>query len=427
MAKSDDKPKVVLVGSDGRPSGVPRHILHLVRALQDHTNLIVISDQDEGGYTPLQKMGVRHEQITGLKNRLSLSHIYHGQRDLLRLFQDTKPDLIWIHARLPILLTRILLALRIWRPDCPVAYTHHGLPYGRGYHPLVHTICKRVEKLLVATCPSQHLIFLNHRMAGWMARDTKAARMARHRVHILPNCSDLRPFPRKKDPNRRHLVMTGRTGRQKDYDFAVRLLAKLPSHYHLSLCGPGTNDPAFQTKIARLVPQDVLDRITFTGPLSDVRKPLQQADAYLLTSRYEGTPIGALEAFEAGLPIILRDFDGANDLISKHPCGLLIGQGDWETDLQEIDALLERFDAAPTEIGRQIRQVWEQNWSPDIFAANAQALVRAISPRLTAPQAGPDCKRDVQAPHPDPHKIPDAPAPTLRPYCTGVLPSVGNG
>ncbi len=387
----------------------------------------MISDRDEGGYTPLRQMNARHLVVNGLTNRLSLRHHWRGVTGLLRLLRNEQSDLIWIHARLQVLVCRLLLAMRIWKPGCPVVFTHHGLPYGRGYHPLVHRVCKWLEMMLVATCPPQDLVFLNHRMAGWMARDTRAKRLARHRVHILPNCADLRPLPRRNDPKTRTLVMTGRTGRQKDYDVAVRLLACLPGYFRLTLCGPGTNDTAFQTYIAGLIPPSVFSRITFTGPLPDVRQPLSEADAYLLTSRYEGTPIGALEAFEAGLPIILRDFDGATDLISKHPSAMLMGTDDLRHEAARIIAFLDHHQLNEVALSARITEVWRTTWSPDIFASNARGLVRSVLRRANVPAARSNCIRDGQEPHPDHRKNAAAHVPVPPPCYTAAAPSVESG
>lgn len=415
------------MGGDGRPSGVPRHILHLASALQENAILTVISDKDEGGFTALKTMNVRHKVINGLTNRLSLRHHWRGVCGLLHTLTNEPADLIWIHARLQVLVCRLFLAFRIWKPRCPVVFTHHGLPYGRGYHPLVDRLCKTLEKLLVATCPPQDLVFLNHRMAGWMARDARASRLARHRVHVLPNCSNLQPLKRKKEKDIKRLIMTGRTGRQKDYAVAVRLLAELPAQFRLTLCGPGTEDTKFQSGIAKLVSQDVFDRITFTGPLPDVRQPISTADAYLLTSRYEGTPIGALEAFEAGLPIILRDFDGASDLVSKHPCGLLMGSDDLAREAKRITTLLDQFERDAEVLRSAIKEVWRANWAPAIFERNARALVRSVLSSPTGRVAAPDYIRDAPKPPPGLHRNEADRAPTPPPYYTTAAPSAENG
>ena len=407
---------------------MPRHILHLVNALQGEADLTVITDDDQGGYNPLASMQARHVIVRGLTNRPSPRHLWRGIHGLLRTFDTAPADLIWVHARLPILLLRLLLALRLWRPTCPVAFTHHGLPYGPGYTPAVHWTCKQLERILIATCPPQHLIFLNHRMAGWMARDTRGTWMARHHVHVLPNCSDLRPFPpqKAKPQGKRTLVMTGRAGRQKDYAYAARLLAALPERYQLLLCGPGTEDPAFQHQITAPLPEPAAQRISFTGPLPDARLPLLGADAYLLTSRYEGTPIGALEAFEAGLPIILRNFEGATDLTALHPCALLIGEAGMANDAAAIEALIDRFEANTDRLRAEIQAIWRRRWSPRLFQRNARILLRAMTARARPAAVSPDCAHDAPVPHPDHRRSAAFPAPTPPPSGTGVSPSAGS-
>ena len=372
-------------------------------------------------------MNLRHIIVPGLTNRLSIRHHWRGVSGLLRLLRHEPSDLIWIHARLQVLICRLLLAFRIWKPTCPVMFTHHGLPYGRGYQPMVHRLCKGLEQILVATCPPQHLVFLNHRMAGWMARDARAKRLARHCVHILHNCSDLKALPQQTNSKIKRLVMTGRTGRQKDYDFAVRLLAHLPVHFRLTLCGPGTEVPAFQAHIASLIPKEAFDRITFTGPLENARKPLRQADAYLLTSRYEGTPIGALEAFEAGLPIILRNYDGANDLITKHPCAILMKSENFAKEAERVSALLDFFDRDAQALRTEIREVWRTNWSPEIFGHNARALVRSVLTQTISQAVTPDYVHDAPMPRPDRHRNATARAQALPPYYKGVAPLAENG
>lgn len=415
------------MGGDGRPSGVPRHILHLAGALQDVAALTVISDKDEGGFTALGSMPVRHKIISGLTRRLSIRHNWRGISTLLDMLKSEPADLVWIHARLQVLVCRLFLAFRIWKPACPVVFTHHGLPYGPGYHPVIHRICKALERMLVAICPPQNLVFLDHRMAGEMAQTARARRLARHRIHIMPNCSDLRPLPSEKTKGIKRLVMTGRTGRQKDYDLAVRLLAELPPHFYLTLCGPGTEDAGFQSDIATLIPQNVFERITFTGPLLDVRQPLSTADAYLLTSRYEGTPIGALEAFEAGLPIILRDFDGASDLVRAHPCAVLMNSGNLPREAERIVRMLAVFERHSKTLPSEIKMVWQAKWAPAIFSRNARALVRSVLRSASDPVVMPDCIRDAPKRHQDRRKNAAGHVPVPPPCYTTGAPSAENG
>lgn len=62
----------------------------------------------------------------------------------------------------------------------------------------------------------------------------------------------------------------------------------------------------------------------FAGTLDDVRPSLYAADAFVMTSRWEGLPISAIEAMSTGLPVILYNVLGLRDLLQDGKGGLLI-------------------------------------------------------------------------------------------------------
>lgn len=69
--------------------------------------------------------------------------------------------------------------------------------------------------------------------------------------------------------------------------------------------------------------EGILDRVIFTGKLSYPYKALKQARCMLMCSRYEGTPIAALEAMALGVPIVSTPVDGMKDLINNYETGYL--------------------------------------------------------------------------------------------------------
>lgn len=374
-------PRVLLVGGEGIPSGVPRHICHLAAAFQGCTQITVLSDENHGGFDGLSGLDARHVILPGLATRLSLRHVWRGFHGLTRALRQTEADLVWIHSRLPSLLGRTALALRLWRPRCPVAFTIHGLPYGKGHKRYAAMLSLALDRLLFAACPPVNVVYLSQDMADRGCRAVGKRIMNRHDVHVLPNCSDLGPLPAPRRERHATLVMTGRAGQQKNYARAVRLFAQLPDDFRLTLCGPGTDDAGFRRTIAETVPEDVLRRITFTGPVQDVRPYLMAADAYLLTSRYEGLPIGTLEAFEAGLPIILSDFDGAAELVDAHPLGLILNSGDDRTDAERVAALIARARDEADAVREASRAVWRRTWSPEVFRRRSRALLQRMLDR----------------------------------------------
>ena len=368
------EPHILLVGGDGYPSGVPRHICDLAQALQGIAKVSVLSEPDRGGYTPLRDVGARHVTRPGLASRMRPRALSSGRAGLLSVLQAEHYDLVWFHARLPVLLGRHLLASGAWQPsETQVAISYHGLPLGPGHRPLTGMTSRQVERYLLQRCPPLELVCLNAVQARTLAQAV-GAHISRHRMHLLGNTSRLGPLPETVPHGAgRHLVMTGRAGWQKNYDRALRLMRHLPDDIYLTLCGRGTDTPAFARRITQLA-GPVAQRVKVAGPVTDVRPFLASADGYLLTSRYEGMPIGALEASEAGLPLILAPFAGAEELLAEHPLGLCLPDAP-KAAAAAIDALLHRYREARETLGPTIHAHWAARYAPEAFDRAARALV----------------------------------------------------
>ena len=67
----------------------------------------------------------------------------------------------------------------------------------------------------------------------------------------------------------------------------------------------------------------VSDRVILTGNLSYPYRTIKQSKCMLFCSRFEGTPISALEAMYFGLPIVSTPTDGLNELVENKITGYL--------------------------------------------------------------------------------------------------------
>ena len=369
-------PHIVLVGGDGHPSGVPRHITDLAQALQGQARITVISEPDRGGYGALAALGAQHIPLTGLSSRLDPRHWRRGRAALADCLNRLSPALVWAHARMPVLALRQMMLAGQWcpAPGTKLALTYHGLPFGRGHRPGTSTLARTMERRLLTACAPLDLVFLTTAQNARMATAMGGA-MAAHRTHVLGNASHLGPCPGPpaERPSGRHIVMTGRAGWQKNYAAALRLMRHLPGDITLSLCGAGTDTPRFDRQVQRLA-GPAADRVRALGPLEDVRPLLASGDAYMLTSRYEGQPIGALEASEYGLPLILSDFEEAASLARGHPAALRL-TGPLPAQAGAIDALLTQALAERDRFAADIRAFWEAHHAPARFVQEARALV----------------------------------------------------
>lgn len=118
-------------------------------------------------------------------------------------------------------------------------------------------------------------------------------------------------------------VFLGRLSYQKNPErvakVASMVLKKLPN-VKFGVIGTGELK---ESMIEIFKKEKVNDRVTFTGKLQYPYQALKSSKCMLMCSRFEGTPIAALEAMYLGLPIISTPTDGLLDLIDHGDTGFL--------------------------------------------------------------------------------------------------------
>lgn len=382
MARSD--PHILLIGGDGGFSGVPTYLAQTMRALSGQARFTVLSDQNTRGYDFVAERGGRHITQPGLQTSLSPLRAWRALRGLGQIIDRETPDLIWAHARMAVLLLRVLAVWRRLRGQSlpPVAVTFHGLPFGPGHRPWAAAFARRLEGAFLRLMPPHHLVFLSQAASERFAATLHAPHaLARHHVHVLENCSCLDPLPQPLPEAPPVMVMTGRASFQKDHDTAARIFGHLPPDWQLVLCGGGTDQPGFQRRFARasgLDPAQIARRVRFLGPVRDIRPVLQQADLFLISSRYEGMPIAALEAFEAGLPMATTDIPGMAEIIATHPMILTFARDDPARTSARIVAVTTDWRRDPLGKGAAIRAAWATRFSFAQWQGQMSALVSQI-------------------------------------------------
>lgn len=149
---------------------------------------------------------------------------------------------------------------------------------------------------------------------------------------ILYNVIDIEALKRKmeKDTNDYDfdIVYLGRLTYQKNPERLLSVLRKIRDRYQgVKIAVIGTGD--LEAEIKRTaVETGMSSSVKFLGFLSNPSKILHDAKAMIMTSRWEGTPMCALEAMALGVPIVSTPTDGLKDVISEGETGFLSDDDD---------------------------------------------------------------------------------------------------
>lgn len=84
-------------------------------------------------------------------------------------------------------------------------------------------------------------------------------------------------------------------------------------------------------------------KVYFLGPREDIPALLAAADAFVLPSLFEGTPLALLEAMAATKPIVATAIPGVEELVTANDSALLVPPGDSDA----LAAALRRIIAEP--------------------------------------------------------------------------------
>lgn len=134
------------------------------------------------------------------------------------------------------------------------------------------------------------------------------------RLFLLPNPVDevstrraALPIKRASGPGLR-LVAAGRMTRQKGFDQLIQMMPGLEPDTHLTILGTGDGQADLESRVRDL---GLDERIQFAGYQGNPWAYYAGADAFVMTSRWEGLPNSALEALACGTPIVASPESGA--------------------------------------------------------------------------------------------------------------------
>lgn len=163
---------------------------------------------------------------------------------------------------------------------------------------------------------------------------------------------------------------------EKDHDTllsGVRTLLRDYPDVRVQIVGDGPRRAALEHQARAL---GIAGQVAFLGHRDDVPALLAAADAFVLPSRSEAFPNGAIEAMAAGLPVVACAVGGLIDLIDDQATGLLVPPADPQALGDALRRLVED-PARAAAIGQRARTIVRQRYGFDRMVGAFEDLYRA--------------------------------------------------
>ncbi|MDA3789405.1 MAG: glycosyltransferase family 4 protein [Desulfobacula sp.] len=146
------------------------------------------------------------------------------------------------------------------------------------------------------------------------------------------------------------IIYLGAVRKAKGLDILLKAIGEINNsediEFNLIIVGPYKNDLHSYDKF----PNDYLNEILhsykithlvkFIGFVQNPQDYLKTSDIFVCPSRFEGMPNAVLEAMSCGLPCIVSDFDGAEDIVCPERNGLMFKSENYLDLAEKIKLLL---------------------------------------------------------------------------------------
>jgi glycosyltransferase involved in cell wall biosynthesis len=310
--------------------GAERAMVRLATGLAERgyaTDLVLARDDDDAGYAAELSAQVRII-------RLGVRHALLGTSGLARYLRRERPQALL--AALNYINVIALAAIRLARTDTRVVVVEHNTLSVQNRS---SSQCR--ERLLPAlvrrSYPSADVIVA---VSGGVADDlARTAALARERITVInnpvvvPAMTELARGPCEHEWLRPGhpapvALAVGRLTPQKGFDTLIRAFAEVHRRRaaRLLILGEGPERGRLQALAADLgLAQDV----QLVGWVGNVYAYLSRADAFVLSSRWEGLPTVLIEALFCAVPVVATDCpSGPREILDGGRFGRLVPIGD---------------------------------------------------------------------------------------------------
>ncbi len=295
---------------------------------------------------------------------------------LARLIRQWRPDVVhshMVHANLLSRVTRIITPMPVL--ICTARSTNEGRLWRAAAYRLTDGLCE----------------LTTHVSRAGAERAVRIGAIPARKVRVIPNGIDTNRFrpdaaarARLRDElglgERFVWLAVGRFAPPKDYPTMLQAFALARKHTEslLLIAGQGP----LQEECLQLAKElNVAEAVHFLGVRNDIPDLMNAADAFLMSSLWEGMPTAVLEAAACGLPIVATNVGGIPEILPPEAQKYLTSP----QDPRALSALMiELVNLQPQqrrELGLSNREYVKMHYSLEIIANRWENLYKEFLSR----------------------------------------------
>lgn len=347
--------------------GASVHLLDLANGMQQAGHQVTILVGGSGIVNDKAKaLGLRCHSVPELVRPIHPIYDLRCFFALKRWFKKLRPDIIHLHSSKAGLIGRLAAA----GFDIPVVFTAHGWSFTEGVSALSSLLYSKLERWVSPLTDKIITVSDYDRQRALKLLVASAQKMQT----IHNGMPTLAAATQQRSWHGGRIMMVARFEQPKDHLLLLQAAALLQGPFYLQLVGDGPLMAEAKLAAAQL---KLNDKVEFCGSRNDVAALLQQADIFVLASRWEGLPLTILEAMRAALPVVASNVGGVAEAVVDGETGFCISHGEAQLFASALQQLLDSPELA-LQFGQAGQQRFLQQFTFEKMLGQTQALYQTL-------------------------------------------------
>ena len=278
---------------------------------------------------------------------------------LVKILREWRPDIMHSHMVHANLLARVV---RIFYKIPVLISTAHSIDEGGRWREVAYRLTDPLADLTTNVSRAAVECYIRVGVAP------------KNKIRFMPNGIDTTKFIPNKAAGQRLRnelgvdnyfvwLAVGRFEEAKDYPNMLRafsMIVSKKSDVVLLLVGQGSLLEEVKKLACEL---NLEDKVRFLGVRRDVPDLMNAADAYVMSSAWEGMPMVLLEAGACGLPVVATDVGGNSEVVLNGKTGFIVPPRNPEALAQAMEKMMALPKEKRLEMGEAGRAYIEANYS----------------------------------------------------------------